>query len=324
MRADDRKHIYGPVPSRRLGRSLGIDLVPFKTCSYDCIYCQLGRTTDKTIVRKEYVRAEEVLSELEQKLQTEDVPDYITLAGSGEPTLHAGIGKLIKEIKNLTNIPVAIITNGSLLWMEEVQDALMEADLVLPSLDAGDPDLFQYVNRPHEGISFEQMVNGLAEFTRCFTGEVWLEVFLLTGVTAIPSEVKKISALVEKIRPARVQLNTVTRPPAEEFALPVPPDLMTSLRELFPENTEIISEENENSRSPLGTHEADEEEILALLRRRPCTAEDIAESLGLNLAEALKCLESLRRTGKITTTIKDRKNFYLIEKPLLSQRPKRA
>ena len=186
MSATVYRHVYGPVPSRRLGRSLGIDLVPFKTCTYDCVYCQLGRTTNKTIDRQEYVPIKDVLTELEQKLAAGDIPDYISLAGSGEPTLNLGIGRLIAEIKSLTDIPVAILTNGSLLWMPDVQDALMAADLVLPSLDAGDEHLFQYVNRPHEEISFERMVDGIATFTRRFPGEVWLEILLLWRVTGLP------------------------------------------------------------------------------------------------------------------------------------------
>jgi wyosine [tRNA(Phe)-imidazoG37] synthetase (radical SAM superfamily) len=201
-----------------LGLSLGVDLVPFKTCTYDCIYCQLGRTTLKTAQRQEYVPP---------------VPDYVTLSGSGEPTLNEGIGQLIGEIKKLTYIPVAVLTNGSLLWQGEVQDALMEADLVLPSLDAGDEFLFRYVNRPHPEISFDQMVHGLAEFTRQFPKSVWLEVFLLAGVTGISPEVEKIAALARQIQPEQVQLNTVSRPPAEEFVCPVSWMQMQEFANLF-------------------------------------------------------------------------------------------
>ncbi len=163
-------HVYGPVPSRRLGRSLGVDLVPFKTCSYDCVYCQLGKTSKKTIDRKEYVAIEDVLEELERKLRFEPFPDYISLAGSGEPTLNLGIGRLISRIKRLTTVPIAVLTNGSLLWMPEVQESLMDADVVLPSLDAGDEIAFRYVNRPHKSISFETMAQGLIDFTAVFTG----------------------------------------------------------------------------------------------------------------------------------------------------------
>ena len=135
---DKFKHVYGPVASRRLGQSLGIDLIPHKTCSYDCIYCQLGRTTNKTIARREYVQAIDVLEELREKLSSGVPCDYISLAGCGEPTLHSSIGEIIDNIKKMTNIPVAVLTNGSLLYLSEVQEALMKSDLVIPSLDAGD------------------------------------------------------------------------------------------------------------------------------------------------------------------------------------------
>ena len=148
--------VFGPVPSRRLGRSLGVDVVPFKTCTYDCIYCQLGRTTCKTVERKAWVPLEDVLDEVKEKLSTR--PDYITLSGSGEPTLFSPLGDLIVGIKSMTGIPVALLTNGSLLWQADVREAIRDVDLLIPSLDAGDEAMFRRVNRPHGGLSFEQML----------------------------------------------------------------------------------------------------------------------------------------------------------------------
>jgi wyosine [tRNA(Phe)-imidazoG37] synthetase (radical SAM superfamily) len=312
MKEPGFRYIYGPVPSRRLGRSLGLDLVPFKTCTYDCVYCQLGRTTKKTIERKECVPVKEVLAELEKKLAGENAPDYISLAGSGEPTLNAGIGDLIGKIQGLTDIPVAVLTNGSLLWMSEVQDALMEADLVLPSLDAGDEHLFRYVNRPHGDISFERMVDGIAGFTKRFPGEVWLEVLLLAGVTGVPSEVKKIAALAERIGPARIQLNTVSRPPAEKFALPLSTDQMLALKDIFPRGVDIISQSERDGARVSAFSEAREADIMALLRRRPCTSEDIAIGLGIHVMEALKRLEALIAAGKVNTAVTGGRSFYTV------------
>jgi wyosine [tRNA(Phe)-imidazoG37] synthetase (radical SAM superfamily)/SAM-dependent methyltransferase len=310
MSPGDFRYVYGPVPSRRLGRSLGVDLVPLKTCTYDCVYCQLGRTTNKTVERKEYVAIEDVLAELKRKLAEGDAPDYISLAGSGEPTLNAGIGELIDGIKHMTNIPAAVLTNGSLLWMGEVRDALMAADLVLPSLDAGDENLFRYINRPHADISFETMVDGLAAFTASFRREVWLEVFLLAGVTGVPSEVEKIAALARRIGPARVQLNTVSRPPAEEFAFSLASERMHAAKRLFAGDVDIISETyREGPRGP-AMYEADEEEILALIRRRPCTAEDVAGGLGIHVTEALKRLEKLVAAGKAVAHLMTGRHFY--------------
>jgi len=305
-------YIYGPVPSRRLGRSLGIDLVPFKTCSYDCIYCQLGRTTKKTVDRREYVPIGRVLEELERKLSASDAPDYITLAGSGEPTLNSGIGKLIREIKRRTPIPVAVLTNGSLLWRKEVREELQAADLVLPSLDAGDEKLFRYVNRPHEEISFERMVDGLAVFTAAFPGEVWLEVFLLAGVTGLPSEAGKIAAAARRIAPARVQLNTVARPPAEEFACAVSRKRLDSLKGIFRGTVDIVSESEEDVSLVLPCPDLRDEEVLALLGRRPCTCRDVASGLGVPAPAAIKRLDALVASGKAKIVFESGKAYYVI------------
>lgn len=304
------RHVYGPVPSRRLGRSLGIDLVPFKVCNYDCIYCQLGKTTQKTIERKPYAAIEAILTELKQKLAGADVPDYISLAGSGEPTLHRGIGGLIQEIKKMTAIPVAVLTNGSLLWMPEVRDALLAADLVLPSLDAGDERLFQYVNRPHEAISFERMVEGIVEFTKTFQGEVWLEIMLLAGVTGMPSEVKKIAAIAGRIGPARIQLNTVCRPPAEEFAYAISAGQMRARKEYFPGRVDIISHSRRDQSHASTSFRAGSQEILALLSRRPCTSSDIARGLNMPVNEVLKHLETLLSDGKVAVLPSGGRRFY--------------
>ncbi|MEW5949109.1 MAG: radical SAM protein [Thermodesulfobacteriota bacterium] len=312
MRPIGFRHVYGPVPSRRLGRSLGIDLVPFKTCTYDCVYCQLGRTTNKTLERKEYVPVKDVLAELGRKLAVGDVPDYISLAGSGEPTLNSGIGDLIRKIKGLTDIPVAVLTNGSLLWMSEVQEALMTADLVLPSLDAGDEPLFRYVNRPHEAISFEQMVDGVASFSERFTGKLWLEVLLLGGVTGIPAEVEKLAAIIRQIRPARVQLNTVVRPPSEEFAFPLSSDQLLVLKGFFPCQVDIISGNEYDLSQATALSGSGNEDVLALLGRRPCTSADIASGLGIHITEAVKQLDVLKYAGKVTTVHVDGRVFYTV------------
>ncbi|MDQ7838895.1 MAG: radical SAM protein [Thermodesulfobacteriota bacterium] len=295
-----------------MGRSLGIDLVPFKTCTYDCVYCQLGRTTNKTLERKEYVPVKDVLAELGQKLAVGDVPDYISLAGSGEPTLNSGIGDLIRKIKGLTDIPVAVLTNGSLLWMSEVHDALMTADLVLPSLDAGDEPLFRYVNRPHEDISFEQMVDGVASFSKRFPGELWLEVLLLGGVTGIPAEVEKIAAIIRQIQPARVQLNTVVRPPSEEFVFPLSPDQLLALKGFFPGQVDIISGNERDLSHATALSGSRNEEVLALLSRRPCTSADIASGLGIHITEAVKQLDALKSAGKVTTVLVGGRVFYTV------------
>jgi len=293
-----------------LGRSLGIDLVPFKTCTYNCVYCQLGRTTNKTTERREYVAVDEILDELKRKLAIASAPDYITLAGSGEPTLNARIGDLIGKIKSLTHIPVAVLSNGSLLWMREVREALMEADLVLPSLDAGDERLFRYVNRPHREITFERLVDGLAEFTERFSKSVWLEVFLLARVTGTPAEVEKIAALAKRIQPERIQLNTVSRPPAEEFAIAVSAGQMEQLKEFFPGTVEVISESARNASPTSFSPETTDADILALLGRRPCTVQGVSAGLGVHTSEVIKRLQVLIQQGAVIPVRKDDVMFY--------------
>lgn len=299
-------HIFGPVPSRRLGRSLGIDLVPFKTCTYDCIYCQLGRTTQKTTERKEWVSLDEVLNQLQNKLSTR--PDYITISGSGEPTLYSRIGELIVAIKDISELPVAVLTNGSLFWDSEVRRGLMRADLVVPSLDAPDERLFRYVNRPHKEISFNRMVEGLGEFRTSYSGQYWLEVFLLSGVTDLPAEIEKMAGIVRRIEPDRVQLNTVTRPPAEDFAAPVSKEQMKRFTGMFGDGVEVIADYR-------GTHQKDEfigrrEDIVTLLRRRPCTIQDISEGLGLHRNEVVKYIQELSEQGVIDSELRVSRLYY--------------
>jgi wyosine [tRNA(Phe)-imidazoG37] synthetase (radical SAM superfamily) len=293
------KHVFGPVPSRRLGRSLGVDLVAFKTCSYDCIYCQLGRTTCKTVERRDWVSCDLLLEELRHALGSR--PDYITLSGSGEPTLHAGLGTLIERIKGLTSIPVAVLTNGSLLWRADVRQELQRADLVIPSLDAGDDLRFQCINRPHESLTFEQMVEGLIAFRREYKGQYWLEVFLLGGYTSVAEEVGKIADVVRRIRPDRVQLNTVTRPPAQAFAAPVPAADLARLAELFEPRAEVIAEHPIAAPQP-GAHSA-AGDILVMLQRRPCRVEDIMAAHGLHRQEAIKHLDELVRRKAVEPVV---------------------
>ncbi len=297
--------VFGPVPSRRLGRSLGIDLVPFKTCTYDCIYCQLGKTTRKTVEKKEWVPVEKVLRDIKEKLETR--PDYITLSGSGEPTLYSRIGELIRCIKEMTSIPVAVLTNGSMLSDTGVQESLMDADLVIPSLDAGDADIFKYVNRPHESITFKSMTEGLKDFRSKYSGEYWLEIFLLGGVTGITSEVEKIAAIAHDIMPDRIQLNTVSRPPAEEFAYPVLQSKMMEFAKIFGKNCEVISEGNDIFKE---THyRVTLDNVLEMLERRPCTIRDISTGLGLHENEVVKYVQKLLANGKLKC-VKRKEHVY--------------
>ncbi|MDD5425787.1 MAG: radical SAM protein [candidate division Zixibacteria bacterium] len=310
MSLSEYQYVYGPVPSRRLGHSLGIDLVPFKTCTYDCIYCQLGRTTNKTIERKAYVAASIITAEIKKKLAERPVLDYITLAGSGEPTLNTEIEQVIHNIKTLTSTPVAVLTNGSLLSEPQVRKALMAADLVIPSLDAGDKAMFQRVNRPQADISFEKMVRGIATFRENFVNGLWLEVFLIAKLTDSLEQVKKIAGLANDIQPDKVQINTVSRPPAEKYALPVSETNLLLFKELFRGETEIIPEQKNGLSNFTSLSEIDKNNLLSLLERRPCTALDVSEGLGINITEAVKQLNHLLKEGVITTRREGNRLFY--------------
>ncbi len=313
MSAEPRpfRHVYGPVPSRRLGRSLGVDLVPFKVCSYDCVYCQLGRTTTKTTERRDWVPLAEVLPELRAKLASAGPVDYVALAGSGEPTLHSGLGEVIRAVRTMTAAPVAVLTNGSLLFREDVRQELFAADVVLPSLDVGDEELLRIVNRPADGIPFEEMVEGLVAFTREFRGEVWLEVLLLDGATEAPSQVAKIASLVGRIAPARVHLGTVARPPAELFARPVSAARLLSIASLLPGRVEVLPAPGESGDREGGERSVGASEVLDLLRRRPCTAEDVAGGLALHRNEATKVLDRLSAAGEVRTILTAGRVFFV-------------
>lgn len=298
--------VYGPVFSRRLGRSLGVDVVPYKTCTYDCIYCQLGRTTAKSVIRRHWVPVEELLSQLAGRLHTR--PDWVTLGGSGEPTLYAGIGELIRRIKTMTDIPVAVLTNGSLLWSEQVRDDLLAADLVIPSLDAGSPELFEYVNRPHKSISFQRMVEGLIEFCRVYAGQYWLEVLLVGGITGLTGPVEQIATIADNIDPDRIHLNTVVRPPVETYAGPTAIDLLECFAAAFGDKATVIAEPPDTAIQPAVA--VDPEALLDLLSRRPSTLEDIAKFLGIHRTEAVKYMDQLTAQGRVSREYQSQRLFY--------------
>lgn len=301
----ENKYLYGPVPSRRLGISLGVDIVPVKVCTLDCVYCQVGRTTNLTIERKEYVPAEPVIAEIKKLLSTNTEIDHITIAGSGEPTLNSQLGKIIEEIKKITNIPVAVVTNGTLLYMPEVRADCAKADVVLPSLDAGDEAAFQKINRPHPNISIEKLISGICDFRREYSGQIWLEVFLVESVNSSPEQISKISAAIRQIRPDKVQLNTAVRPPAEKNIRKLNPEKLRDIAAQIGPDCEVIAD---FSRSGTSEHkhkldmvkrETILETLFSMLKRRPCTLEDICSSMNLHRNEAIKYISELERQNRI-------------------------
>jgi wyosine [tRNA(Phe)-imidazoG37] synthetase (radical SAM superfamily) len=286
-----KRFTFGPVPSRRLGKSLGIDFVPFKTCTYDCVYCQLGRTTNKTADLKEYFPVKDVIDDIRTKLREIPRPDYITLSGSGEPTLHSRVRDIIHGIKAITDVPVAVLTNGSLFWIDAVRNSVLDADLIIPSLDAGDKETFSYVNRPHQAISFEKMVQGLTSLREQFSGPLWLEVFLIKGITDIDSELLKIKVWIDRIAPDVIQLNTAVRTPAETFVNLVKKDALEEVARFFGPRCEIIADYSKAHR--LSEFERTRDDVFQMLVRRPCSIDDISDGLDLHRNEAIKYVEEL-------------------------------
>lgn len=307
------KYVFGPVPSRRLGRSLGIDLVPFKTCTYNCIYCQLGKTTCQTLERKPYIAGELVIQQLKEKLSTLSAPpNYITLSGSGEPTLNSQIGWVIKEINKLTSIPVAVLTNGSLLHLEPVRETLHSVDLVIPSLDAASPSFFRFINRPHHSLNLSQILQGLKEFRREYPGQIWLEVMLCGGFNDDPKEIRRLREAIEEIGPDRIQLNTVVRPPAEDFAHPLSPKRLEEVRVLFGGQVEVLPRECQAPAFPVyGRVDA---EVLSLLKRRPCSLGDLSRAFGVSEEAMEACLKELRRRGNVRCGCHHHRVFYRVRK----------
>jgi wyosine [tRNA(Phe)-imidazoG37] synthetase (radical SAM superfamily) len=306
--ASKYRYLFGPVPSRRLRRSLGVDLTPYKTCCYDCVFCQLGPTTVKTTDRKEYVPTEAVLEELKLWLSSGGQADYITLSGSGEPTLHARFGEVLEFVRANTDIPAALLTNGALLHLPEVRAAAAAAEVVKVSLSAWDQASFEWVNRPHPQLRFDQMIAGQKKFRAQFNGRIWMEVFLIAGMNSMPEDVRKIAALAGDIAPDRIQLNTAVRPPSEDFVTPLSEKHLSALTRLFEPEAEIIAEFSAEGQKRI---QANQDTILAMLRRRPCTAQQIADGFDLHLNEVLKYLGKLLRSGAIRTERKNDDVYYI-------------
>ncbi len=306
MKQPGYRYLFGPVPSRRFGRSLGIDLTPHKTCSLDCVFCQLGHTPKKTLQRKAYVPSADVIAEIDHWVKTDGDADYLTLSGSGEPTLNSEFGRVLTHLRG-QSIPSALLTNGTLLKLPEVREAAALAQVVKVSLSAWDQKSFEWVNRPHPQLEFGSFFDGLKQFRRAFDGRLWLEVFLLAGINAMARDVEKIVALSRELQPDRIHLNTVARPPAEDFAAAVPMAQLDALAELFDPPARIAAGFKINR-----THKAavDEAGILSMLKRRPCTIKQIQTAFGMHINEVSKYLGILMQKEQIHADSRGQEVYY--------------
>lgn len=301
------RYIFGPVPSRRFGRSLGVDLTPLKTCSFDCIFCQLGPTPRPTLERREYVPTEAVKAELLRWRDAGGQADVVTLSGSGEPTLHGRFGEVLQFAKQELRLPAVLLTNGSLLYLPEVREAAGHADVAKISLSAWDDASFRQINRPHADLDFGRSVAGIRDFRRMFSGNIWLEVFLVAGLNDAPEDVDRIATLAESIAPDKIQLNTAVRPPAEAAVRPVDRATLDALAARFRPRAEVIADFSVRPGSAVAVHETD---ILDMLRRRPCTARQIADVFGMHLNEVAKYTGHLLRESRIQALPREGEIYY--------------
>lgn len=302
------------APSRRLGRSLGVDLVPHKTCSFDCIYCQLGRTTHLTVTPRPGPPVEQLVAEVKEALACGPQPDFLTLSGSGEPTLYEPLSELIVSLGSVFR-PLAVLTNGSLLGDPRVRAALCGADVVLPSLDAPEEETFRYVNRPHRDLNLEGLIGGMMMFRREFRGALWLEIMLLGGVTATRTQGALLARLATALEPDRIHLNTVVRPPAEPFSLAASEADLQEARELLGPHAEVIAAAT--VAPTVGCSVVVDEAVLDILGRRPCTVGDLSVALGAASPAVVKALEGLLRSGSVRALVRQRRVFYALGRSTL-------
>ncbi len=305
------KHLFGPVPSRRLGISLGVDLVPHKVCSLNCVYCEVGRTTNLTIEREEYIPLNDILTELKNYLNQKPDLDYITFSGAGEPLLHSGIGKVISFIKeDYPQYKLALLTNSTLLYDENVRKEILGIDLLLPSLDAVSEKVFKKLNRPNSKLDNNKIIDGLIKFKKVFKGKIWLEIFVIPGLNDTQEELELLKRTITDIAPDQVQLNTLDRPGTESWIEPITKNRMEEIAEFFkPLPVEIIAKFQ--SRHKIRSYQKDvEQQIIETIKRRPCTDKDLSEMLGIHINEINKYLSELLHEGSISSQQLERGTFF--------------
>jgi len=305
------KYLFGPVNSRRLGISLGIDLIPHKTCTLNCVYCECGATTNLTTEIKEYFPTANILQELKSYLSQNPPLDIITFAGQGEPTLHAGLGEIINYLKkNFPAYQVALLTNGTTLSNPNVKESLKNLDLIIPSLDAVSEENFKKILRPHPQIKAAETIEGLINFRKNFPGKFYLEIFIIPQLNDSPEELKLLRKTCLAIQPDKIQLNSLDRPPTENWVKPESDELLLSIKKfLVPLKVEIISKKGKSNSLPPNLKK-NKEDIIATLRRRPSTLNDLKQSLNLKELELSKIINQLLLEKIISEEKQQRGTFY--------------
>lgn len=314
MIMDKKSMVFGPVPSRRLGLSLGVDLVPYKKCTLNCIYCQIGAAESLLPKRKSYYPVEQVISELKEVLASGTEIDCITFSGSGEPTLSSDIGLLIDEIKKLTSIPVAVLTNGSLLYKKDVQADLKNADIIIPSIDAVDEDIFNKINRPASDLNLSEVLEGIYSMRSWFKGEIRLEIMLVKGINDSKEHLTKLAQAASKIKADKIELNTVVRPPAESEAKPLTPEEIKEAASFFSSSAMVITPFSKSNNHAIVDEKLKEHKELLLntISRRPLTLKEISELTGAKKDAVLDFVSLVGdKYGIKQKTVKDVLYFYI-------------
>ncbi len=310
-----KKLVFGPVPSRRLGFSLGVDLIPRKYCSFDCIYCQLGVTTKTEVERRSFYEPALIVEQVVERVRQGGRIDCISLSGSGEPTLNSDIGWIIDRLKKRISLPVAVITNSSLLNRKDVRKDIMAADIVLPSLDAPSEAVYRQINRPHESLGFAGIVEGLKVFCKEYKGKVRLEIMLINNINNDTEDIEIFKKIIDKIEVEKVQLNTVVRPPAEKTARRVLGTELLSISRFFGPGCEVIAGE-ERKQDVHARGEGWDESVLAMLGRRSLSLDDIARSTGVSARSARAGMKKLTEEKKVRAVALDRRLFYLVDEDI--------
>ena len=305
------KYFYGPVPSRRLGFSLGVDIIPVKTCSFDCVYCQVGRTTRLTTRRRSFVNIGEFTRELRAIYARRPRIDYITIAGSGEPTLHKGLDSLIGIIKRETHhaYPVAVITNSSLLYQKQVRKELLSADLIIPSLDAATRKTFNKIDRPHASVRFEKILEGLIRLRQEFKGKLWLEIMMLAGFNDSVQEWRAFKPLIAALAPEKVQINLPVRPSGAKINLP-PYKKILMFKKIIGPRAQIVPGFYKETKKQFS--QSVQKDLVRMLSVRPTSYPDLLNCLGLERRELDRNLRLLSTEGRIRSKMHRGKKFYTI------------
>ena len=309
-------YVFGPIASRRLGVSLGVDLVPPKTCPLDCVYCEAGKTTDLTRERREYVPVDKVLEELDAVLSKHPKLDYVTFSGSGEPTLNSRIGDVVRFVKkNYPEYPLCLLTNAMLFGDEQLLADIVGVDLVVPSLDGSNAEEFEKINRPVPGFSFERFVDDLERFTKSTKSKVDLELFIVPGVNDSDASISRFVELIKRLRVDLVQLNTLDRPGVEKFVVPSTPEnthrFIAALAPFVPVEAVGVFRYRAPVPGKKFTATESQRRILELIRRRPATLPDLALALELPETITEKILDELFAAGKVGIERQARGVFYL-------------